>query len=275
MTYIQDAKGSSSKVQTATANPKLIKLEPEIRRNKHRMRAGSDRASTLVRILDAVDRSAVKTITSAKPVVRASSAIIRKLFYVAFRGAHRPIERKPAASRPVASAFRKSSVPAKTNMLGRLALSACLGLTAFCAIMVLILLLQMRDSAAKIDRLERELATTRANLSRLENKVDVPQPAPKEASAAKARPPHMPLSLAMPEIKLIRESIKVLPPKPDAKETIHLGDAVSTLSSAPVPDSLVEQLPKLRGARFSIDQNGAIIIIGPGSSQADAVIGYR
>jgi hypothetical protein len=31
-------------------------------------------------------------------------------------------------------------------------------------------------------------------------------------------------------------------------------------------------MPKLRGAKFLVDQNGAIIIIGEGSNRADAVI---
>jgi hypothetical protein len=31
-------------------------------------------------------------------------------------------------------------------------------------------------------------------------------------------------------------------------------------------------MPKLRGAKFFVDQNGAIIIIGEGSNRVDAVI---
>jgi hypothetical protein len=44
---------------------------------------------------------------------------------------------------------------------------------------------------------------------------------------------------------------------------------------APIPASLVDQMPKLRGARFSIDQDGAIIIIGEGSNRVDAVLSYN
>jgi hypothetical protein len=47
------------------------------------------------------------------------------------------------------------------------------------------------------------------------------------------------------------------------------------MALAPIPESLVDQLPKLRAARFSIDQDGAIIIIGAGSNRADVVIGYH
>jgi hypothetical protein len=32
------------------------------------------------------------------------------------------------------------------------------------------------------------------------------------------------------------------------------------------------QMPKLRGARFLAEENGAIILIGEGSNRADAVI---
>ena len=38
------------------------------------------------------------------------------------------------------------------------------------------------------------------------------------------------------------------------------------------PETLVTQMPKPRGAKFFVDQNGAIIIIGEGSNRADAVI---
>jgi hypothetical protein len=73
-------------------------------------------------------------------------------------------------------------------------------------------------------------------------------------------------------MRVIREFIKVLPSKPGAQQKIQLGEEISDTPSTPVPESLVNRLPKLRGASFLVDQNGAIIIIGEGSKRADAVI---
>jgi hypothetical protein len=47
---------------------------------------------------------------------------------------------------------------------------------------------------------------------------------------------------------------------------------ISDTKSAPIPETLVTQMPKPRGAKFFVDQNGAIIIIGEGSNPVDAVI---
>jgi hypothetical protein len=46
---------------------------------------------------------------------------------------------------------------------------------------------------------------------------------------------------------------------------------ISDTKSA-IPETLVTQMPKPRGAKFFVDQNGAIIIIGEGSNPVDAVI---
>ena len=73
-------------------------------------------------------------------------------------------------------------------------------------------------------------------------------------------------------MKAIRAFIKVLPSKPGSQQKIHVGDEMLDTRSAPVPEPLVKQLPKLRGAKFLVDQNGAIIIVGEGSNRADAVI---
>ena len=85
-------------------------------------------------------------------------------------------------------------------------------------------------------------------------------------------PRRIPITLGNDDMKAIRASIKVLPSKPGAQQKIRVGDKISDVRSAPVPESLVNQMPKLRGAKFFVDQNGAIIIIGEGSNRADAVI---
>jgi hypothetical protein len=56
--------------------------------------------------------------------------------------------------------------------------------------------------------------------------------------------------------------------------TIQTGQALGAVSTAPLPDAIVEQIPRLFGARFTIDPSGAIIISGAGSNRADAIITY-
>ena len=84
-------------------------------------------------------------------------------------------------------------------------------------------------------------------------------------------PRRTPIELGNDDMKAIRASIRVLPSKPGAQKT-RVGEKVSDTKSAPIPESLVTQLPKLRGAKFFVDQNDAIIIIGEGGNRADAVI---
>jgi hypothetical protein len=144
-------------------------------------------------------------------------------------------------------------------------------------VLILALFLQIRDMKAKIEQSEIELATNRAHLNRVEKLVQqniatqqtiINEP----TSAKKAQPAHLPLSFSDADIKIIRQYIKVLPPKPGSPPKIHIGDEIKDLAVAPVSESLIGQLPKLRGARFSIDQDGAIIIIGEGSNRVDAVL---
>jgi hypothetical protein len=57
-----------------------------------------------------------------------------------------------------------------------------------------------------------------------------------------------------------------------AQQKTRVVSKVSDTKSAPIPETLVTQMQKPRGAKFFVDQNGAIIIIGEGSNQVDAVI---
>jgi len=58
----------------------------------------------------------------------------------------------------------------------------------------------------------------------------------------------------------------------DKATLIPSGQEISDAPTVRVPESLVSQMPRLRGARFLADENGAIILIGEGSNRADAVI---
>jgi hypothetical protein len=140
--------------------------------------------------------------------------------------------------------------------------------------LILTLFLQIRDLKTEIAQSKTEVAITKAQLGQLEKAAH--QPAVKEPTpAGKVQTAHLPLSFSDADIKIIRQFIKVLPPKPGTPQKIHLGDEIRNMAVAPVPQSLIDQLPKLRGARFSIDQDGSIIISGEGSNQVDAVLSYN
>jgi hypothetical protein len=124
--------------------------------------------------------------------------------------------------------------------------------------------------------LKLRLAGVDSHLSRLEvgRLEEIAQQKIKEAKIAEAPPPprRVQISLSNDDIKLIRASIKILPSQPGAQSKVQLGQEISNISAAPVPGSVVGQIPKLRGARFLVDDNGAIIIIAEGSNRADVVI---
>jgi hypothetical protein len=94
----------------------------------------------------------------------------------------------------------------------------------------------------------------------------------KTESAVKVADTRPQFVLSKDEMKAIRASIKVLPPKPGAQAKIRVGEEVQGVRSALIPESLSAQIPKLRGARFSIDDNGAIVLFTDGSNYVVAVI---
>lgn len=80
------------------------------------------------------------------------------------------------------------------------------------------------------------------------------------------------LELSRAEIQLIRDYIKVPPPPPGVEPTIMEGGVVSRATLLPLPPQITDRVARLRGARFTTDRNGAIIIIPRGSVRAGAII---
>jgi hypothetical protein len=153
-----------------------------------------------------------------------------------------------------------------------LGISICFGLLVVCGIMIVALFTQIRDMKVEIAFLKQHLAGADAHLARFEEISQ--QKMAKEAKILEAPPPpqRVQISLSNDDIKLIRSSIKVLPSQPGAQPKVHLGQEVSNTSVVPVPESLVGRIPKLRGARFLVDDNGAIVIVADGSNRADVVV---
>ena len=198
----------------------------------------------------------------------------RKLITVTGRAPPRAYE-PPRGSEPQAKKNQEAEL--KRWPLGRagaLAISICFGLLVCCGIVIATLFTQVREMQADIASLKLRLAGVDSHVSRLE--LTAQQKIIKEAKLAETSPPPSPrpiqISLSNDDIKLIRASIKVLPSQPGAQPKVQLGQEVSAISTVPVPGSVVGQIPKLRGARFLVDDNGAIIIVAEGSNRADVVI---
>ena len=73
------------------------------------------------------------------------------------------------------------------------------------------------------------------------------------------------------EVRLVREYIKPAPSNGPAAPPIRVGDPV-TIGTIPLPAQLIDKVPRLLGARFTI-RNGTIVILKRDSRQADAVVG--
>jgi hypothetical protein len=138
--------------------------------------------------------------------------------------------------------------------------------------MIAALFMQIRDMKVEIAFLKQHLAAADTHLNRLEATSQEKMIKEAKTPETPPSPPHVQIALSNDDMKVIRASIKVLPSEPGAQPKIHLGQDVSNTSMVPLPESLVNRIPKLRGARFLVDENGAIVIIGDGSNRADVVV---
>jgi hypothetical protein len=157
---------------------------------------------------------------------------------------------------------------AKANTLERVLISVCLGLLIVAGILVAVLYLQVKSLKTELAMGQRRVAAITTRVNQLEKNN---QQNPSKDSAPTGQP-HAEIALSRADLNVIRQFIKVLPAPPGAEQKIHVGDDVSNITAVPVPESLVQQLPKLHGARFSIDQSGVIVLIGEGSKKADAIV---
>ena len=180
----------------------------------------------------------------------------------------------PRAAEPETAAQEKPK--AKRPPAGRASafgvfLSMCFGLLAICGVVIALLFLQIKDMKVEMTGIKQRLAATETHLGRFEKIAQ--QQLVKESTILDSPPRRTPIELGNDDMKAIRASIRVLPSKPgEVQQKTRVGDKISDTKSAPIPESLVTQMPKLRGTKFFVDQNGAIIIIGEGSNRADAVI---
>lgn len=270
--------------QAPNADPKLVKLEREIggladrihRSARYQKTAAKTQAvisksvGTANRFLGIAKQKLASGVTSVKtriPVVAASS---RRLTKAAIQGATLTRKTSPRVRTEREVTLKKKKPRDRSvNALEVFLIAAFFGLLFICSAIIVVLFLQLRETKTEIAAWRQNLSEVKARLDQAEKSTqreNNPKPVSQQEHTAQENR----LALSEDDIKIIRQYIRVLAPKSPGEARIHVGDEVS--HAVPVPDALVEQMPKLRGAKFSIDQNGAIVILGNGSRRADAVI---
>jgi hypothetical protein len=73
----------------------------------------------------------------------------------------------------------------------------------------------------------------------------------------------------------IRQFIKTVPSPSRDTPSVQVGGRIPLNATAPLPEALVDALPKLAGTRFSVDASGAILIAAKGSDVVAAVLAAR
>jgi hypothetical protein len=267
-------------------NAKLIKLEREIAGIANRIRAGMSLAQTWQKTKDqigaATNLAKQKFVASIELAIRYAAMLIktaRKLHDTTIRSGSN-VQASSTRQKSIARASDKVALQRKARpdwdrAIEHIIISVCLGLIVICGVLIAALFLQITDLKAHVERTEMQFATSKMDLDRVERllqQTTKAAPAPATKASEKIS---QPLSFSDSEIRVIRQFIKVLPSKPGALEKIHLGDEATKLSLAPLPEALINQMSKLRGARFSIDENGSIIIVAAGSNRVDVVINYQ
>jgi hypothetical protein len=166
-----------------------------------------------------------------------------------------------AVSRHGLAASRKGLTVQKTL----LTVLGVLGVAALCGVVVYV---QISLLKGEIATLKREAATTKEKLGKLEKGIGDVAASQAELVTALSRPDgrtwraRATIALSDDEQRLVRSVIKVVPAAPGTAPTIKVDDTVPSSSLIPIPEPLVEKLPKLKGARFTVDRNGAIAIVG-------------
>jgi hypothetical protein len=138
------------------------------------------------------------------------------------------------------------------------------------------LVAQLNGLRHELTNVRREMTGAKDRIARLERKGEEPliaqsfnELAQKQADAR----PRAALELSREEAQLVRDYIKVPPAPPGTAATIQIGAVVPPAVLVPLPQQVSEKVPKLFGARFTTDRNGAIVIVRSGSRQADAIVG--
>jgi hypothetical protein len=169
--------------------------------------------------------------------------------------------------------FRAAGKPDKTGATDgwrpfeQLLLCTCFGVTVVSGIVLLVLVSEMKRFSGELKDLRKDIASAQFRLGKLEsdrlatkNTSETIYPGARQLRGSSQAV--QPLKLTDADISTIRQFIKTIPLGRPLQTSARIGDAVSPSLTVPVPPALVDALPTLAGAGFSIDNSGAILIIG-------------
>lgn len=89
--------------------------------------------------------------------------------------------------------------------------------------------------------------------------------------ATAAKTDHL-VTLSRTEVDIIKDYIKLPPPAAGAAATMSVGAPVGNHVLVPLPSQITDRVPKLAGARFGTDRNGAIVIVTGASDRVGFII---
>jgi hypothetical protein len=142
-----------------------------------------------------------------------------------------------------------------------------------------VFLAQFNSFKVEVTGLKKDLAATREKLAKLEESVAAALVSEKIKHSIDDRmlgsvavTPTASFALTRDEVQLIRDFIKVPPPLLGTTQNINVGDHLPETTLAPLPEPIMEKVPKLRGARFTVDRNSAIVVVAPGTDRAGVII---
>lgn len=203
-------------------------------------------------------------------------------------------EREPHAAGDPTGAFGAGPRPGldlwhRATRQGALSKSAAVGLAAIAIVLLLagvelFLAERLRDLRDQTNQLQRQIASVEQRVGRLELQMEqqlsrrVPEagqaPARPEGDAAPAvaARPDSAIALTRTEIDIVREYIKLPPAAAGAAATMSIGTAVGPHLLVAFPGQITDRVPKLIGARFATDRNGAIVVVAAGSDRVGFII---
>jgi len=165
--------------------------------------------------------------------------------------------------------------------------SAGLGLAAVCAVLLLagvelFLAERMKELRDRANLTERQLASVEQRVGRLELQMEqllsrrVPDNPPgasrPEGETAPVVKPDSSITLTRAEIDIVRDYIKLPPAAAGTVATMSVGAPVGSHVLVPFPSQIADRVPKLVGARFTTDRNGAIVVVAAGSDRIGFII---
>jgi hypothetical protein len=119
-------------------------------------------------------------------------------------------------------------------------------------------LFQLQNFQNQLERIKTETSAINGRITKLEEEQNQLAATDKSRSDDSLKPTGLKVSDT--DIQTIRQFIKVAPSSTNARPLLKIGDTLPRSASLPLPEPVLEQIPKLRGARFAIDKGGAITI---------------